>query len=84
MFFVNVSLAAITNSTVDVETLERSLFDRIGREKCNVVETVEDMIQNAILAATDNIITLRFELAVRSMNAASGWNATMVTANVER
>ena len=38
----------------------------------NVVDTVEDRIQNAILTATDSIITPKLELAIRSINASSG------------
>ena len=50
----------------------------------NIVDTVEDGIQNAILTEIDSNITLRMELAVRSTNASSGREATSVTANSER
>ena len=50
----------------------------------NIVDTVEDRIQNAILTAIDNIVAPKIELAIRSINASSGWDATSVTANSER
>ena len=50
----------------------------------NFVDTVEDGIQNAILTTIDSNITPESELAIRSMNASSGRDATGVTANSER
>ena len=50
----------------------------------NVVDTVEDKIQNAILTAIDNIIAPKIELAIRSIIASSGRDATSVSANSER
>ena len=50
----------------------------------NVVDTVEDRIQNAFLTAIDSIVAVKIELAIRSVNASSGWGVTSVTANSER
>ena len=50
----------------------------------NIVDTVEDRIQNAILTAIDNIVAPKTELAIRSINASSGRDVTSVTANSER
>ena len=50
----------------------------------NIVDTVEDRIQNAILTAIDNIVTPKIELAIRSINVSSGREATSVSANSER
>ena len=50
----------------------------------NVVDTVEDRIQNAILTAIDNIVDPKIELAIRSINASSGRDVTSVSANSER
>ena len=50
----------------------------------NIVDTVEDRIQNANLTAIDGIVTSKIELAIRSINASSGRDATSVTANSER
>ena len=50
----------------------------------NVVETVEDRIQNAILNGMIHIIKSRIELAVRSMNASSGQDVASLTAISER
>ena len=64
--------------------LERSFKERIDREMNNIVDTVEDKIQNAILTAVDNIIMPKIELAVSSVNASSGRDVTSVVANSER
>ena len=67
---------------MDVPTLERNLTGSITKEMSNVIETVEDRIQNAILTAMDPVITPRIELAVNLMNtfSARDWS---VTANSE-
>ena len=71
-------------NAMSVKTLERCFNERIDRERSNIVDTVEDRIQNAILTAIDNIITPFIELAIRSINASSGRDATSVSANSER
>ena len=48
----------------------------------NIVYTVEDRIQNAILTAIDNIFAPKIE--IRSINASSGRDVTSVTAHSER
>ena len=75
---------AVKEKTVNVKTLERCFNERIDREMSNIVDTVEDRIQNAILTAIDNIVAPKIELAIRSINASSGRDATSVTANSER
>ena len=50
----------------------------------NIVDKFEDRIQNAILTAIDTIITPKIELAIRSINASSGRDATSVMASSER
>ena len=75
---------AVIESTVNVKTLERCFNERIDREMNNIVDTVEDRIQNAILTAIDNIVAPKIELAIRSKNASSGRDVTSVTANSER
>ena len=47
----------------------------------NIVDTVEDRIRNALLTAIDNNVAPKIELAIRSMNASFGRDAT---ANSER
>ena len=63
--------AVVNESTMNVKTLERCFNEIIDREMSNLVETVEDRIQNAILTAIDNIVAPKFELAFRSINASS-------------
>ena len=73
-----------TNENVmNVKTLERCFNERIGRESSNIVDTVEDRIQNSILTGIDKIVAPRIELAIRSINASSGRDATSVAANSE-
>ena len=74
----------VNGNAMSVKTLERCFNDRIDREKSNIVDTVEDRIQNAILTAIDNIVTPKIELAIRSINASSGRDATSVSASSER
>ena len=79
----NVS-STLNGSVANVKILERCFNERIHREMSNFVDTVEDRIQNAILAAIDNIVASKIELAIRSINASSGRDVTSVTANSER
>ena len=76
--------AAVNVNTVNVKTLERCFNERIDREMNNIVDTVEDRIQNAILTAIENIVAPKIELAIRSLNASSGRDVTSGTANSER
>ena len=71
----------VNGNAMSVKTLERCFNERIDGEMSNIVDTVEDRIQNAILAAIDNIVTPKIELAIRSINASSGRDATSVSAN---
>ena len=75
----NVS-AVVNENVLNVKTLERRFNERIDREMSNIVDTVEDRIQNAILTAIDNIVTPKIELAIRSINASSGRDVTSVSA----
>ena len=79
----NVS-SVVNENRLNMKTLERCFNERIDREMSNVVDTVEDRIQNAILTAIDNIVAPKIELAIRSINASSGRDVTSVSANSER
>ena len=68
---------AVNESMVNVRTLEMWFNERIDREMRNIVDTVENRIQNAILTAIDNIIPPKIELAIRSINASSGRDVTV-------
>ena len=70
-------------NAMSVKTLERCFNERIDREMSNIIDTVEDRIQNAILTAFDNIVAPKIELAIRSINASSGRDVTSVSANSE-
>ena len=71
----------VNGNAMSVKTLERCFNERIDKEMSNIVDTVEDRVQNAILAAIDNIVAPKIELANRSINASSGRDVTSVTAN---
>ena len=75
---------AVNENAMNVKTLERCFNERIDREMSNIVDTVEDRIQNAILTAIENIVAPKIELATRSINASSGRDVTSVIANSER
>ena len=79
----NVSSIVNENALI-VKTLERCFNERIDREMSNIVDTVEDRIQNAVLTAIDNIVTPKIELAIRSINASSGRDVTSASGNSER
>ena len=76
--------SVVNENVMQVETLERCFHGRIDREMSKIVDTVEDRIQNAILTAIDNIVAPKNELAIRSINAFSGRDATTMSANSER
>ena len=76
--------SAFNESVVNVKTLERCFNERIDGELGNVVDTVEDRIQNVILAASDNIVAPKIKIAIRSVNASSGRDVTSVAANSEQ
>ena len=76
--------SVVNGNVMSVKTLERCFNERIDREMSNIVDMVEDRIQNAILTAIENIVAPKIELAIRSINASSGRDATSVSANSER
>ena len=47
----------VNANAMSVKTFERCFNERIDREMSNIVDTVEDRIQIAILTAIDNIVT---------------------------
>ena len=75
--------SVVNGNAMSVKTLERCFNERIDKEMNNIVDTIEDRIQNAILTAIDNIIAPKNELAIRSKNASSGRDVTSVSANSE-
>ena len=81
---ISSSNTAVNEGTVNVKTLERCFNERIYREKNNIIDTVQDKIENAILTAIDNIVASKIELAIRSVNASSGRDVISVIANSDR
>ena len=76
--------SVINGNAMSMKTLEKCFNERIDREMSDIVDTVEDRIQNAILTAIENIVAPKIELAIRSINASSGQDATSVSASSER
>ena len=76
--------SVVNGNAMSVKTLEMCFKERIDREMSNIVDTVEDRIQNAILTVIENIVAPKIELAIRSKNASSGRDATSVSTNSER
>ena len=74
----------VNGNAMNVKTLERCFYERVDRKMSNIVDTVEDRIQNAILTAIYNIVAPKIELAIRSINASSGRDATSVSTDSER
>ena len=68
-------------NTVNVKTLQKFFIERIDREMSNIVATVKDRIQNAVLTSFDSIVASKIELVIRSINTTSGRDATSVTTN---
>ena len=76
--------SVVNGNAMNVKTLERCFYERINMEMSNIVDTVEDRIQNAVLTSMEIIVAPKIELAIRSINASSGRDATSVSANSER
>ena len=68
---------------VKLNTLERRFKEKIDRKKSNIVDTVENRIHNPNSTAVDNNVAPKIELAIRSIDATSGRDATIVAANSE-
>ena len=73
--------STINENSMKVKTLERCFNGSIDRQISKIVDTVEHRLQKAILTVSDNIVAPKIELAIRSINASSGRDATSVTAN---
>ena len=73
----------VNENALNVKTLERCFNEKIDREVNNIVDTVDDRIQNAVLTAIDNFVAPEIDLAIRSINASSGRDVTSVLANSE-
>ena len=67
-----------------MKTLDWYFNEKIDKKMTNIVDTVEDRIQNAILTAIDSIPAPKIEVAMRSKKASSGRDATSVMTNSER
>ena len=77
-------IPAANESTLDIQTLERCLADKLDRDLGNIVETVLSIIQNVLSNAIDIIITPKFELAVELLIRSSERHAVSFIANSTR
>ena len=64
--------------------MQRCLYDKVDKEMSNIVDLLEDWIQSAFLNALDNIVALKTELEIGSIDASSRRYVTSVTANSHR
>ena len=58
-----------------MHTLEENIVSRVRSEVDSGLTTVENRVQDAVLAAIESLVILRVELATRSSNAPSGINS---------
>ena len=61
----------IKGSQVDMHTLEKTIADRVQSEVDSVMITVKTRVQDAVMTVIENLVILRVELAVKSVNASS-------------
>ena len=78
------SNSVANENLVKVKTFERCFNEKIDGEMGNIVDTVKDRTQNAILTAFDTFITPKNEFEIRIIHASSERHASSVTANSER
>ena len=74
------NIKLINENMVIVKTLERCFNEKNDKDMNNIVDTVEDRIQNAILTALEIIVAPKIELTIRSINSSSGRDANSMTA----
>ena len=78
MKYRGISSDKISNPTqvnypqVDVHTPEKNIVSKVRSEVDNMMTTVENRVQHAVLTAIENLVTLRMELVMKSANALSG------------
>ena len=70
-------------SGLSTQILEKSLTDRITREKFDGVDIVETRIQNAFSVAMNSSFVPKIKLAITSKNASSGQNIASIEDNSE-
>ena len=63
--------STVNENVVNVETFENCFNGKVDKEKRDIVDTVQDRIQSAILTAMHSIFTPKIELGIRSKNASS-------------
>ena len=61
----------INGSEVDMQSIERSITDRVCCEVDNMVVTVDTRVHDAILASMDCLIISRVDLAMKSVDVSS-------------
>ena len=71
-------------NVVNVKTLKMCFNEKIDKEMVKITDTIENRIQNAILAAMDSFITPKIKLAIKTIKALCGRDATSVVASSER
>ena len=58
-----------SSSQVNMQTLEKSIYDKVSCEVDSVVALVETRIHNSVLSAIDNFVIPKVEGAMRSTDS---------------
>ena len=77
-------LIPVNGSQVVMQTIERSITNRVRSDKNNIVVTVETKVIDAILAAICISIAFRVGLLIKSINASSERDPGSVILNPDR
>ena len=64
----------VNDPQVDVHTLQKNIVTEVRTEVDNMMTSVKNSVQDALLTAIENLVTPRVELAMKAANAPSGWS----------
>ena len=62
----------LNSPQVDMPTLKENIVSKVRSDVNSVMTTFEIRVQDALLTAIENLVSLRVELAMKSVNASSG------------
>ena len=73
-----------SSSPVDMHILEKSISDRAKSDVENFVAMIETRVHDAILCAMDNLVIPRLELAMKSTDASSTRDPSIVVLDLDQ
>ena len=74
----------VSGSQVDMHTLEKTIVNEVRSEVNSVMTTVETREQDAVLTAVEDLVILRVEQAMKSVNASTGRGVGSVVLNPDQ